>query len=75
MQAAIAGIAIENVLVGHIGLLTGPALQQTEDLFIQLSAFLLRPPFRVVFVFHILITSFMQNRRENAEKRHPPLNV
>ena len=53
MQAAIAGIAIENVLVGHTGLLTGFALQQAENLLIQLSALLLRPSFRVIFVFHI----------------------
>ena len=53
VQAAISGIAIENVLVGHTGLLTGSALQQPEDLFIQLSALLLRPPFRVIFVFHV----------------------
>ena len=53
MQAAISGIAIENILVGHTGLLTGFALQQPDDLFIQLSALLLRPPFRVIFVFHV----------------------
>ena len=53
VQAAIAGIAIENVLVGHTGLLAGSALQQPEDLFIQLSALLLRPSFRVIFVFHV----------------------
>ena len=53
MQAAISGIAIENILVGHTGLLTGFALQQAENLLIQLSALLLRPSFRVIFVFHI----------------------
>ena len=53
VQAAIAGIAIENVLVCQTGLLAGSALQQPEDLFIQLSALLLRPLFRVIFVFHV----------------------
>ena len=59
MQAAISGIAIENILVGHTGLLTGFALQQAENLLIQLSALLLRPSFRVIFVFHVQITSFL----------------
>ena len=62
VQAAISGIAIENVLVGHTGLLTGFALQQAENLLIQLSAILLRPSFRVIFVFHVQITSLYASR-------------
>ena len=75
VQAAIAGIAIENVLVGHTGLLTGSALQQPEDLFIQLSALLLRPPFRVIFVFHVQNHILFVNGGEDAENRHPPLEM
>ena len=75
MQAAISGIAIENVLVCQTGLLTGSALQQPEDLFIQLSALLLRPSFRVIFVFHVQITSLCASRGEDTENRHPPLEM
>ena len=75
MQAAIAGIAIENVLVGHTGLLAGFALQQAENLLIQLSALLLRPSFRVIFVFHVQITSLCASRGEDTENRHPPLEM
>ena len=75
VQAAISGIAIENVLVGHTGLLTGFALQQAENLLIQLSALLLRPSFRVIFVFHVQITSLCASRGEDTENRHPPLEM
>ena len=75
MQAAISGIAIENILVGHTGLLTGFALQQAENLLIQLSALLLRPSFRVIFVFHIQNHILFVNGGEDAEKRHPPLEM
>ncbi len=62
MQATIAGIAIENVLISHTSLFTGFALQQAENLLIQLSALLLRPSFRVIFVFHVQITSLCASR-------------
>ena len=75
MQATISGIAIENILVGHTGLLTGFALQQADDLFIQLSALLLRPPFRVIFVFHVQNHILFVNGGEDAENRHPPLEM
>ena len=75
MQAAISGIAIENILVGHTGLLTGFALQQPDDLFIQFSALLLRPPFRVIFVFHVQNHILFVNGGEDAENRHPPLEM
>ena len=75
MQTAISGIAIENVLVCQTGLLAGSALQQPEDLFIQLSALLLRPPFRVIFVFHVQNHILFVNGGEDAENRHPPLEM
>ena len=75
MQAAISGIAIENVLVCQTGLLAGTALQQAENLLIQLSALLLRPPFRVIFVFHVQNHILFVNGGEDAENRHPPLEM